>query len=32
MDMLNHNSASNVNVIKDKERQSFVAVALRDIW
>ncbi|CAL8468708.1 g8248 [Coccomyxa elongata] len=31
MDMLNHNSTSNVNVIKDNKSQSFVAVALRDI-
>ncbi len=31
MDMLNHESNGNVNVIKDDKTQSFVAVALTDI-
>lgn len=31
LDMLNHNSTSNVNCIKDNESQSSGAVALRDI-
>ncbi len=31
IDMLNHDSNSNVNVIKDDQHLSFVVIALRDI-